>query len=62
MKTIDNETGEIIDEPQMNAVPPNQPAAPNANDIAAFTGAPLKWVLIAGLLLMVLPPLFKKKR
>jgi len=60
-RIIDNETGTVYEDPTMNAVPPNQPATPNAKEIAAFTGAPLKWVLIAGLLLMVLPPLFKKR-
>ena len=64
MKTIDGKTGEIIDDGLGNVSDSGSgtpTGTPNVNAIANGLGVPPGWVLIAGIGLLLLAAIFKKR-
>jgi len=63
MKTFDAQTGKIIDNAEMDFGAVNDvPVAPvNVPQIAKILGVPIGWVIIAGIVLLILPQLLKRR-
>jgi hypothetical protein len=56
MKVIDNETGEVIEETN------SKPSSPlSATEISQYLGVPVKYVVFAGIVLLLLPLILNKR-